>query len=93
MPTTAPSPWNRLAAPALLSATLGLAPFTPEPHIVGKLRWVAGGAVGMGAMDWFDLLLHGTPFVYLLVSFGVVLRELTARGGMADGGGPPSDPS
>jgi hypothetical protein len=81
MPPAAPSPWNRLVAPALLSATLGLAPFTPEPHIVGKLRWVAGGAVGMGGMDWFDLLLHGTPFVYLLVSFGVVLRELAAKRG------------
>jgi len=37
-----------------------------EPHIVGKLRWVWGGAVGMGAMDWFDLLMHGAPWVWLL---------------------------
>ena len=54
-----------LLGPVLLSLTLGLAPFLPEPHIVGKLRWVAGGAVGMGAADWFDLLMHGTPFVWL----------------------------
>lgn len=65
----------RLRIPALLSVTLGLAPFTPEPHILGKLRWVAGGAVGMGAMDWLDLLLHGAPFMALLVSLGAVLRE------------------
>ncbi len=51
----------------VLSLTLGLAPFFPEPHIVGKIRWVAGGAVGMKAMDWFDLLLHGTPWVLLIV--------------------------
>ena len=25
---------------------LGLAPYFPEPHIWGKLKWVAGGAVG-----------------------------------------------
>lgn len=52
---------------ALFSCTLGLAPFFPEPHIWGKLKWIAGGAVGMGAMDWFDVLLHGTPWVGLLV--------------------------
>jgi hypothetical protein len=46
--------------------TIGLAPFTPEPHILGKLRWVAGGAVGMRPLDWFDLFLHGTPWLLLL---------------------------
>lgn len=46
--------------------TLGLAPFFPEPHLWGKLQWVAGGAVGMKAMDWFDLLLHGFPFILLI---------------------------
>lgn len=46
--------------------TLGLAPFTPEPHIWGKIRWVRGGAIGMGAMDWFDLFFHGLPWLLLL---------------------------
>lgn len=46
--------------------TLGLAPFTPEPHVWGKLRWVAGGAVGMKPMDWFDLVMHGLPWLLLL---------------------------
>ena len=50
----------------LFCLTLGLAPFLPEPHIWGKLRWVAGGARGMGGMDWFDLLLHGFPWLLLL---------------------------
>jgi hypothetical protein len=49
--------------------TLGLAPFVPEPHIWGKLRWVAGGAVGMKPMDWFDLVYHGLPFVLLIRLF------------------------
>jgi hypothetical protein len=56
---------GRLLIPVVLCLTLGLAPFTPEPHIVGKLRWVAGGAVGMALMDWLDLLMHGAPFVLL----------------------------
>ena len=50
----------------LACLTLGLAPFYPEPHLWGKLKWVAGGAVGMQPMDWFDLALHGTPWVLLL---------------------------
>jgi len=50
----------------LLALTLGLAPYVPEPHLVGKLRWVAGGAEGMKPMDWFDLALHGVPWLLLL---------------------------
>ncbi len=50
------------------SLTLGLAPFYPEPHIVGKLRWVLGGAVGMQPLDWFDFVLHGAPWVYFIYS-------------------------
>ena len=46
--------------------TLGLAPYTPEPHILGKMRWVLGGAKGMQPMDWFDLALHGWPWVLLV---------------------------
>ena len=52
----------------MVCLTLGLAPFVPEPHVWGKLRWVAGGAKGMAPMDWFDLVLHGTPWVLLVVS-------------------------
>ena len=54
----------------LFSLTLGLAPFAPEPHIVGKIRWIMGGAVGMKPKDWFDTLLHGAPWVYLLYEIG-----------------------
>ena len=46
--------------------TLGMAPFFPEPHIWGKIKWVAGGATGMTFKDWFDILLHGVPFVLLI---------------------------
>lgn len=48
--------------------TLGLAPFTPEPHIWGKLKWVFGGAEGMQFIDWLDLALHGIPWLLLLVA-------------------------
>ncbi len=49
----------------LLCLTLGLAPFTPEPHVWGKLKWLLGGASGMKLMDVFDLFLHSLPFLLL----------------------------
>ena len=51
---------------SLLCLTLGLAPFFPEPHILGKLKWIIGGANGMQFKDWFDVVLHGFPFVLLI---------------------------
>lgn len=58
--------YKRLIMPIALSLTLGLAPFFPEPHLFGKIRWLIGGAKGMQLMDWFDLLMHGAPFLWLL---------------------------
>ena len=49
----------------LLCATLGLAPFFPEPHIWGKLRWIEGGAIKMKLIDWWDFCLHAAPWVLL----------------------------
>jgi hypothetical protein len=51
---------------AMLCVTLGLSPFFPEPHLIGKIRWIAGGATGMAPLDWLDFLLHGLPWLYLL---------------------------
>ena len=45
---------------------LGMAPFFPEPHLWGKLKWVADGATDMALKDWFDVLVHGLPFVLLI---------------------------
>ncbi|MDX6747441.1 hypothetical protein SHK09_11605 [Polaribacter sp. PL03] len=56
----------------LASLTLGLAPFNP-PHILGKMEWIMGGNAFSGehvmqTKDWFDVLLHGTPWILLLIS-------------------------
>ncbi len=59
-------PWNDVKTVLLLCLTLGLAPFFPEPHLWGKLRWLLGGAVGMQPVDWLDLFMHGFPWVLLL---------------------------
>ncbi|MEQ8475110.1 hypothetical protein [Fulvivirga sp.] len=66
---------STLYIPILLCLTLGLAPFTPEPHLFGKVRWLLGGANGMQLMDYFDLAFHGFPWVYLIVRvFGLRRR-------------------
>lgn len=51
----------------ILCLTLGLAPFRPEPHVWQKLKWISDGGNGMQAMDYFDLALHGFPWVLLLL--------------------------
>jgi len=61
--------------PLFASLTLGLAPFIPEPHLVGKIRWVLGGAHGMKLMDWGDLVMHGAPWVWLAFSVFMTLRD------------------
>ena len=59
--------------------TLGLAPFFPEPHLLGKLRWVAGGAIGMTLLDWFDLVWHGLPWLLLLRIFFIKIFQLIKK--------------
>jgi hypothetical protein len=49
----------------LLCATLGLAPFSP-PHIVEKLSMLLKGNL-VKPLDWFDLLLHGFPWILLIL--------------------------
>lgn len=45
--------------------TLGLAPFTPQPHVWEKLQMLASGELSK-PIDIFDLVLHGTPWILLL---------------------------
>ena len=51
------------------SLTLGLAPFTPEPHIWKQIQNLRLGRE-MLMMDWLDLLMHGAPWIILLVILG-----------------------
>lgn len=64
-------PWWLLVAACL---TLGLAPFRPQPHVVEKLGMLADGTL-TAPLDVFDLLLHGTPWL-LLVLRGVAAARV-----------------
>jgi len=50
----------------IASLLLGLAPFVPEPHIWEKLKMLADGTLTK-PIDIFDLLLHATPWVLLII--------------------------
>jgi hypothetical protein len=59
-----------LWAVIFLCLTLGLAPFTPEPHIWEKLKMLAAGTL-VRPIDIFDLLLHAAPFVLLVLKLAL----------------------
>ena len=52
--------------PIIGSLTLGLAPFTPQPHLFEKLQMLINGELSKGA-DVFDLFLHGAFPLLLIV--------------------------
>jgi hypothetical protein len=68
--------FNNLKIIILLCLTLGLAPFFPEPHLWGKIKWVLGGGIGMTLLDWFDLFFHGFPFILLIRLLILRLKHL-----------------
>jgi len=59
----------------MLALFLGLAPFSPEPHVWEKLRMLAAGDLSR-PVDMFDLFLHGAPWVLLAAK---AIRALTTR--------------
>lgn len=58
---------------AVMAAMLALAPFSPEPHLLEKLRMLSQGSLTK-PIDIFDLFIHGTPLVLLLIKL-LLLKE------------------
>ena len=56
---------KNLSMAIIASLTLGLAPFVPHPHIWKQIRNLWYGR-HMAGIDWFDLLMHGAPWVFLI---------------------------
>lgn len=59
----------------LVAAWMAVAPMVPEPHLIEKLRLLSQGTLTK-PLDIFDLCMHSTPTVLLLIrlwrQFGVV---------------------
>lgn len=67
-----------LALVVLACLTLGLAPFAP-PHVWEKLTMLLRLELSR-PIDWLDLLLHGTPWIVLVLT---LLRRWTRGEGAA----------
>ena len=59
----------------IVAVLLGLAPFSPEPHLWQKLKMLAAGEL-VKPIDIFDLFLHGTPALLVVLK---LLRMRTAH--------------
>ncbi len=59
---------DRFPLPLLLVLTVFMlgAPFVPEPHLVGKMRMLADGALTK-PLDIFDVFWHLLPATLLMV--------------------------
>jgi hypothetical protein len=55
-------PWSLII---VLCLTLGLAPFNP-PHLWQKLQMLHRDELKK-PLDWFDLFLHGSPWIVLIL--------------------------
>ena len=51
---------------APLAILLALLPFSPEPHLWEKLKMLSAGML-VRPIDIFDLFLHGTPLLILIL--------------------------
>lgn len=62
---------------APLAIFLALAPFSPEPHLWEKLKMLFAGTL-VRPIDIFDLFLHGTPLLLLLLKMLFTGRAMKA---------------
>jgi len=51
---------------AVVAIFMALAPFKPEPHLLQKLTMLFAGSLSK-PIDIFDLLIHGTPLLLLVI--------------------------
>lgn len=61
----------------LVAAWMGVAPLTPEPHLVEKVRMLSQGALTR-PLDIFDLFIHTAPLALLALR---VWRLVKVRAG------------
>ncbi|TCK62670.1 hypothetical protein [Seleniivibrio woodruffii] len=60
----------------VLALFLGLAPFTPEPHVAEKLRMLSEGTLKR-PIDIFDLFFHLAPVLLIVLKFALGRRRVS----------------
>ena len=59
---------------AIIAIALALAPIAPEPHLWQKLKMLFAAELGK-PIDIFDLFLHGTPLLLLLLKLATQKKK------------------
>lgn len=57
-----------------ICASLGLAPFFPEPHIVQKINMLLEGSL-FKPVDIFDMVFHGMPWLLLIIKLSLIVKK------------------
>ncbi len=60
----------------ILCLTLGLAPYSPQPHLVEKFILLTDGQLNT-PVDIFDFLMHLTPFILLILKISLRFKNNT----------------
>jgi hypothetical protein len=63
----------------LVAAWMGVAPLTPEPHLVEKTRMLFQGALTR-PLDIFDLFIHTAPLALLALRVWRLVKARAGRG-------------
>lgn len=58
----------------LLALWMLVAPITPEPHLIEKIRMLSEGQLTQ-PLDIFDLLMHSAPALLLLIRLARLKRK------------------
>lgn len=65
----------------VLALWMAVAPITPEPHLIEKLRMLSQGTLSR-PLDIFDLFIHTMPLVLLVLRLW--RRVMAARAGAGE---------
>lgn len=65
----------------VLALWMAVAPITPEPHLIEKLRMLGQGTLSR-PLDIFDLFIHAMPLV--LLALRLWRRVMAARAGAGE---------
>lgn len=57
----------------IVALALGLAPFSPQPHVWEKLNMLMDGTLSR-PIDIFDLIMHATPVILLVLKLARMRR-------------------
>ncbi len=58
----------------LLALWMLVAPITPEPHLIEKIRMLSEGQLSK-PLDIFDMLMHSAPSLLLLIRLARLKRK------------------